>query len=379
MAKNASSRTNTASWVESQGRWRIRVTRDGVTKAFYCSTPGRRGQAEANRQADEWLLEGCPAKVRSSLTVGAAIEQYKKYHAGLVAKKLGKPVPDPIKTRDLGNMRQPISHLENRSKEIAGKKLARLTDGDLQQILDKAAAEGLAKKTCSNIRAAFVDFAKWCRRNGLCDYEPRDLKVPGTARAKGKSIMQPEQLKALFASTQTLWKGRAENDPLLYAYRLEVLTGLRPGELMALRWQDWEGDVLHVRGSINDRGEHTSGKNENAIRDIRLFPLAAEQLKLHSLQNGRPQTGYMFAISSQRQYRNRWYAFCDHNGIQRVKPYELRHTFVSICQRLPEGLVKQLVGHSKSMDTFGVYGHAVDGYSALAAGQLSTVFSDLLG
>ena len=51
MAKSVSGRTNTASWIESQHRWRIRVTRDGITKAFYCSTPGRKGQAEANRLA----------------------------------------------------------------------------------------------------------------------------------------------------------------------------------------------------------------------------------------------------------------------------------------------------------------------------------------
>lgn len=29
-----------------------------------------------------------------------------------------------------------------------------------------------------------------------------------------------------------------------------------------------------------------------------------------------------------------------------------------MMKRLPEGELKQLVGHSKDMDTFGVYGHA---------------------
>ena len=376
MAKNASGRTNTASWIESQGRWRIRVTREGVTKAFYCSTPGRRGQAEANRQADEWLLEGCPSKVRSTLTVGAAIEQYKKYHAGLVAKKLGKPVPDPIKTRDLGNMRQPISHLENRSKEIAGKKLARLTDGDLQQILDKAAAEGLAKKTCSNIRAAFVDFAKWCRRNGLCDYEPRDLKVPGTARAKGKTIMQPEQLKALFASTQTLWKGRAENDPLLYAYRLEVLTGLRPGEINGLEWADWHGDRLELRRAINCYGETTTGKNDNARRVVYLSSLARQVLEDQYRITG--PKGSVFCISNLQHYHSRWKRYCKVNGLPDIAPYEIRHTFVSISDALPEAQMKKLVGHSQSMDTYGVYGHEVQGEGEEISRNLDAIFSKIL-
>lgn len=45
---------------------------------------------------------------------------------------------------------------------------------------------------------------------------------------------------------------------------------------------------------------------------------------------------------------------CEYNGITVVTPYELRHTFVSIAKKLPEGFVKTVIGHSKSMDTFGV-------------------------
>lgn len=377
--KNAfTGRTNTASWLESQHRWRIRVTRDGVTKAFYCSTPGRRGQAEANRLADEWLMEGCPQKVRSNLTVGKALELYKDYYGEIYSKKHGVP-KEQLRHTDFGNMRGPLSYLESRSSAIQGKKLSKLTDGDIQAIIDLAAAEGKAKKTLKNIRSAYLDFFKWCRLHGYTDFEPKEVSVPHSARNGQKRILQPKDLKTLFSSDTTLLRGAEQHDPLIYAYRLAVLTGLRPGELLHLRWQDWEGDILHVRGSINCLGEETKGKNENAIRDIRLFPLAKEQLILHSISCGRPAAGFMFdKISSQCQYRRRWDLYCKHNGIPHITPYELRHTFVSICQRLPEGMVKQLVGHSKSMDTFGVYGHQVDGYGDLMAGQLSGVFADLI-
>ena len=378
MAKNASGRTNTALWVESQERWRIRVTRDGVTKAFYCSTPGRRGQAEANRQADEWLLEGCPSNVRSTLTVGTAMEQYRAYCVALECKKRGIPV-EKATNRDLGNRRQAMCYLEGRSAPIAGKRLTRITDGDLQAIIDTAAAEGKARKTLQNIRAAYFDFFKWCRRQGLTDYSPEEVQIPQSARNRQKVILQPEHLRTLFEREMTSARGKEYPDPLVYAYRLEVLTGLRPGELMALRWQDWDGDVLHVRGSINDNGEKTLGKNENALRDIQLFPLAVEQLRLHSIRCGQPSMGYMFSLDSQRQYRDNWYLYCTHNGIPHITPYELRHTFVSICQRLPEGMVKAIVGHSRSMDTFGIYGHQVDGYGSLSANLLAGVFSDIIG
>ena len=51
-------RTNTAQWLPNQNRWQIKVQKDGVRRTFTSSKPGRTGQREANRKADEWLDEG---------------------------------------------------------------------------------------------------------------------------------------------------------------------------------------------------------------------------------------------------------------------------------------------------------------------------------
>lgn len=48
-------RTNTAKWIESAGRWQINVQKNGVRKTFTSAKPGRTGQREANKKADEWL------------------------------------------------------------------------------------------------------------------------------------------------------------------------------------------------------------------------------------------------------------------------------------------------------------------------------------
>ena len=53
----------------------------------------------------------------------------------------------------------------------------------------------------------------------------------------------------------------------------------------------------------------------------------------------------------------------------------LRHTFVSIAQELPEAYVKRLVGHSRNMDTFGTYGHAVAGDAEKIAAGLDAIFA----
>lgn len=49
----------------------------------------------------------------------------------------------------------------------------------------------------------------------------------------------------------------------------------------------------------------------------------------------------------------------------------------SKVKELPAGEVKGLVGHSQSMDTFGIYGHALQGEDAATAGKLGALFESL--
>lgn len=66
-------RTNTAKWIESAQRWQINVQKDGQRKTFTSAKPGRTGQREANKKADEWLDKGI-STARSS--VEAAWEKF---------------------------------------------------------------------------------------------------------------------------------------------------------------------------------------------------------------------------------------------------------------------------------------------------------------
>ena len=332
--------------------------------------------AEANAKADEWLLLG-KSKINASMSFEQELTKYNQYYLELECTRKGISVPTAPKNRDYGNKRVEISCLSSWGTKLSKKKITKLQDADIQAILDEAQAQNKAKKTITNIRSAFESFLKFCRQRGWTDYRMDEVKVPAGARAKGKTILQPDYLKTLFTNDQTMWRGKVRFDPEIYAYRFAVLTGLRPGELLALDVEDWEGDVLHIRGSINDSGMATKGKNENAIRDVRLFEEAKEQVEKQCQLTGRKR-GKMFDFETQLQFRGRWYTYCNHNGIPHITPYELRHTFVSIAQQLPDGLVKPIVGHSKNMDTFGVYGHGVDGYDTIASQQLSKVFKELL-
>lgn len=372
-----STRTNTAAWDEKRGHWRISVQKDGERKNFYSSTPGRTGQREANKKADRWL-EG--RQIEKRLRVKQAVQEYKEYLAQLQCTKRGIPFDkEKINSRMLGSSQLVVGALENWLVPVCGNKpLEALNDGDVQRAIDKAAASGKAKKTIANIRSGITAFVKYYRRQGMTTYRPDDVTIPPSARSRGKTILQPDELRVLMTSDTGASRNAAITEPFVHAFRLQVLTGMRPGEIIGLEWRDVDlnQNIVHVRRSVNVRGETTLGKNENAIRDIRLPARARKELLEQKLLHGSDES--VFPIWSERQYRDHLTRYCTQNGITVVTPYELRHTFVSMCQSLPEGDLRAIVGHSKSMDTYGVYAHDVDGHGASVTAQIDEIFERTL-
>ena len=58
----------------------------------------------------------------------------------------------------------------------------------------------------------------------------------------------------------------------------------------------------------------------------------------------------------------------------------MRHTYISMMKNdLPEQMLKDLVGHSVDMDTFGVYGHVVDREQERAKVLMDATFNRILG
>ena len=178
---------------------------------------------------------------------------------------------------------------------------------------------------------------------------------------------------------RTMYYRKVVQDDMIHAYRLAVLTGLRPGELRGLRWQDVKRDRLELHQSTNCYSEITDGKNQNARRCVELSDLARMELEAQRRESGKVTRGTLvFDIPTAKQFEQHLARYCKYNNIPVCTPYELRHTFVSIAKVLPAGLVKSLVGHSEDMDTFGVYGHELNGDAQQQANALNSIFSRLL-
>lgn len=358
-------RVGVATWQEKYKRWQYKAQKDGVRRTFYSCTPGRKGQRECHAKVDEWLDEGIEdGGKRVSNMFDQWIEELKI--------TTSRSYWDQYECYGRNYIKPVIGHI----------KMSALNEGHLQAVINKAHAKGLAKKTLMNISACMKAFVKHERKWKTTTLYPEDITIPRSAPVGKRVILQPNDLKILFAVDETTLYSRRMYDIYVNAYRFAVLTGLRPGELVGLKWSDIKGDVIHLRRSINKYHEETTGKNDNARRTLQMSALAKgiiDKQRSFLLDSG-ILSEFVFPDKNgehakQHTFYGRWVKYRESNNIKnKASPYELRHTFVSVAKALPEGMLKRVVGHSKDMDTYGVYSHEVDGDMSVIAEQLQTAF-----
>ena len=340
-------RTNTAAWHPNTKRWYIAVQKDGVRKFFYSSTPGRTGQRECNAKADAWLDENLDGSVTANDMIRRWLEDVKV-------------------TTGPSNVRQ-ISYFSGYISDVIGRmKMSYINEGHLQEVITKAYAKShLSEKTLKGLRAAISQFIKYCRKYKTTTLTTEDLTIPTTAKKSTKRTLQPDDIKKLF--TETEYRD-GEEEWYIYAFRFQCAVGLRPGELMALENGDIEGNILHIRRSLNSFGQITYGKTKNAQRSYILPRVALDVLEnqRNFLEKNGVKSDFVFPDrrgerTLHTNYSKHWYKFRDYQGIERISPYELRHTFVSMNKSAGKELLSPIVGHSAFMDTFGTYGHYISG------------------
>ena len=203
-----------------------------------------------------------------------------------------------------------------------------------------------------------MNFSKYCEGAQIMQLPLSLLKVPKNAPKVGKEILQPEQAKRLMTDFNDEW--------YINLWRWMMCTGMRPGEALGLKWSDIKDNTVTIRRAMNYRGRETEGKNENARRTIFLNSILNGILEDQKNRTWRLNSEYVFCnhagkVSLQTVTKNSWCRISRGMG-SKTSPYCLRHTFISfMSQTLPEQALKDWVGHSVRMDTYGVYWHAVNG------------------
>ena len=257
------------------------------------------------------------------------------------------------------------------------RKICKMTLRDWQRIINEAqgAKKPLSEKTLKSLRGIIMGIIKFGYQDYQCELLRGDLYIP-RGRYKGeKEILQNYDIKKLLEPSD-LWY-----HPL---FCFLLLTGMRPGEALGLQVSDFSYNRVTIRRAINAKKQITEGKNENARRVIPIGELADGILRQTIRRNEEMNldTEWIFCSpdgsqGNQSTMRNHWNQLKKERGLP-GSVYSLRHTFISMMKSvLPEQSIKDVVGHSVSMDTFGTYGHIIEGEDKKIAQVIDLTFTNI--
>jgi integrase len=211
-----------------------------------------------------------------------------------------------------------------------------------------AAEEAKSRPTAARLAWRLLKgFLSWCSEQPeyavvLPPQNPAKFKsvreVLGKAKVK-QDVLQREQLPAWFAAVRQLSNASAA----AYLQAL-LLTGARPGEVLALRWTDvnekWKG--LTIKDKVE--GE----------RVIPLTPYVAHMVTVLPRVNewvfASPSRDEKLADKTISIPRNPHEAACKVAGIEGLSLHGLRRSFKSLTEwlEIPAGVVAQIMGHKPS-------------------------------
>ena len=162
-------------------------------------------------------------------------------------------------------------------------------------------------------------------------------------------------------------------DTRVWAYfTVAFYTGMRPEELIALRWGDvdWVHGSIHVARVRTFRGSERDGSKTHSERDVDMTSPVIEALKKMKpytfMKDGdifeNPVTGRPWHDErSQRDHY--WVPSLKRLGIRTRRPYSTRHTFATtaLMADLNPNYVARQLGHTNAKMLFEKYSKWIDG------------------
>ena len=191
----------------------------------------------------------------------------------------------------------------------------------------------------------------------------------------------------------------ARGDRLEALYLLAISTGLREGELLALRWEDvdLEAAVLRVSQTLTrDGGKVSVGppKTKNSRRSVGLTDPTVEALRAHLTRQleemervgslYRPG-GLVFAnevggIVSPSNLRNRSLkALLQRAGLPSIRFHDLTHTCATLLlsRNVNPKIVSEMLGHASIAITLDTYSHVLPNMQESAVRAMQDALSPM--
>jgi integrase len=341
--------------------WRVKfdVAGTGKRQTRYVTVRGTKAQAQAEA-----------AKIIAGAATGQYVDPSRETVSQFVERWLRDWAASNVSNKTFTRYEQLLrKHLCAR---WGNSPVQRLRAGDLQAVYAAMAQEGLADQTRLHVHRVIHRMLRHAQQWGVVVVNVAAAVDAPRVKAREIEVLDPPQVQAVL---QTL-RGR----PLYTVAAVLLGTGLRRGELLALRWADVDLDsaTLRVEQALEEtkRGGlvFKAPKTRHGRRTVTLPPSTVSVLRDHwktqqelrlALGFGRTSAdGLVFADwdGSPRlphTLTQQWRKAMRRTGLSRVSLHSLRHTHAStlIASGLDVLTISRRLGHATPVLTLGTYGH----------------------
>jgi len=265
---------------------------------------------------------------------------------------------------------------------LGGKKLNSLTKKDIQVFVDHLSQDGLGSGTVHGVFGLLNRFLKKAVKKGALLVNPcGDISLPKKTKPK---------IKVLTASEQKKLEQAALSDRHGIPVILALYTGMRIGEICALKWEDidLEAGILHVRRTVQRIACQNGDRKTKIVFDTpksetsdRLIPLPRQVCAI--LSDLKNQSEDAFVVSGQKGFseprvlRHRYYQVLQKAGIRHIHFHALRHTFATRCMELHFDVttLSRLLGHSSVKMTLDIYTDSLLEHKIISMHMLDKLFT----
>ncbi len=273
-------------------------------------------------------------------------------------------------------------YIQEKLKECSLSKLEEGIFAEIFQSNEKEILSDSLKKSISCVINQIFAYAASHYQMKLLQYS---YQKPKTEKKLVEVLNQMEQTKLL----QYLYK---EMDIYKAGIVLCLSTGLRLGEICALKWEDIDrkGKVLYVNTTVQRIGVEgydtktilLEGKPKS-IFSKREIPLSDEMINL-LFSYGNCTTKYVMNEDKPmepRTYQNKFQKYLQMAGIKKKNFHILRHTFATNC--INSGMdmksISEILGHSDIKTTLNCYMHPTIEMKRQQMNSLSVIYGQYVG
>jgi integrase len=266
--------------------------------------------------------------------------------------------------------------------------IQKLTPQRVQAFYTRKLQEGLSAKSVNNIHGMLHKALDQALRWGLVPRNVCDaVSLPKQTRHEIQPLTEKQARQLLVA---------ARGHSLEGLLTLAVTTGMRAGELLALKWQDINFDTrsLHIRHSmsyISGKGYlEFEPKTSKGRRKVVLPSFVCEALKLHHTRQ------LEVRLKAGARWQDRDLVFCNKYGgyldpahlrqrfdrllreanLPDVRFHDLRHSAATILLSMgvPAKVVQEILGHSQISMTMDIYSHVLPDMQQEAMDKMNDLF-----